>query len=51
MLVSLLMGSRAREILDEMKVWMGAHNVAIMAVLCLVIGAKLAGDGISGLGS
>ena len=29
---------------------MGAHNAAIMAVLCLVIGAKLIGDGISGLG-
>lgn len=50
-LVSLFMGSRAREVLDEMKVWMAAHNAAIMAVLCLVIGAKLAGDGISGLGS
>ena len=29
---------------------MGANNAAIMAVLCLVIGAKLIGDGISGLG-
>ena len=29
---------------------MGAHNAAIMAVLLLVIGAKLLGDGISGLG-
>jgi hypothetical protein len=34
-----------------MKTWMGANNAAIMAVLCLVIGARLAGDGISGLGS
>lgn len=43
------MGERAAHMLDELKVWMGAHNAAIMAVLCLVLGAKLAGDGISGL--
>jgi hypothetical protein len=40
---------RARRILDELKAWMGGHNAVIMAVLCLVIGAKLIGDGISGL--
>jgi threonine/homoserine/homoserine lactone efflux protein len=45
-----LLGSRAKRILDELKLWMAAHNAAIMAVLCLVIGAKLIGDGISGLG-
>jgi hypothetical protein len=28
---------------------MGTHNAAIKAVLCLVIGAKLAADGISAL--
>jgi threonine/homoserine/homoserine lactone efflux protein len=50
-LISLFVGAKARTILDELKVWMGTHNAAIMAVLCLVIGAKLAGDGISGLGS
>ena len=44
------LGERATKPLDELKVWMGAHNAAIMAVLCLVIGAKLIGDGISGLG-
>jgi hypothetical protein len=27
----------------------GAHNAAIMTVLFLVLGAKLIGDGISGL--
>ena len=27
--------------------WMAAHNAAIMAVLCLVIGAKLIGDAIT----
>jgi hypothetical protein len=29
---------------------MGLHNAAIMTVLLLVIGAKLIGDGVSGLG-
>ena len=44
------LGDRATKPLDELKTWMGANNAAIMAVLCLVIGAKLIGDGISGLG-
>ena len=44
------LGKRAEHLLDEMKTWMGSHNAAIMAVLCLVIGAKLIGDAISGLG-
>ena len=39
-----------RRLLDDLKTWMAANNAAIMAVLCLVIGAKLIGDGISGLG-
>jgi threonine/homoserine/homoserine lactone efflux protein len=43
------MGERATRLLDELKTWMGANNAAIMAVICLVIGAKLVGDGISGL--
>jgi len=43
------MGARAEHVLDELKRWMARHNAAIMAVLCLVIGAKLIGDGISGL--
>jgi threonine/homoserine/homoserine lactone efflux protein len=43
------MGHRAVEVLDELKTWMARHNAAIMAVLCLLIGTKLIGDGISGL--
>ncbi|HEY6780670.1 MAG TPA: GAP family protein [Thermoleophilaceae bacterium] len=43
------MGERAAHVLDELKTWMARNNAAIMAVLCLVIGAKLIGDGISGL--
>jgi threonine/homoserine/homoserine lactone efflux protein len=43
------MGRRAAALLDDLKNWMGANNAAIMAVLLLVIGAKLIGDGISAL--
>ncbi len=43
------MGDRASRILDRLKGWMGQNNAVIMAVLCLVIGAKLIGDGIAGL--
>jgi threonine/homoserine/homoserine lactone efflux protein len=45
------MGARAAQILNGLKTWMGAHNAAIMAVLLLVLGAKLVGDAISGLSS
>jgi threonine/homoserine/homoserine lactone efflux protein len=43
------LGSRAARILDGLKMWMAAHNAAIMAVLLLVLGFKLIGDAISGL--
>jgi threonine/homoserine/homoserine lactone efflux protein len=43
------MGDRSKRILDDLKSWMSANNAAIMAVICLVIAAKLIGDGISGL--
>ena len=46
-----LLGDRAPKLLGEMKDWMAAHNAAIMAVLVLIIGVKLIGDGISGLSS
>jgi threonine/homoserine/homoserine lactone efflux protein len=46
--ISLAMGSRSRTLLDELKHWMVQHNTIIMAVLLLVIGAKLIGDAISG---
>jgi threonine/homoserine/homoserine lactone efflux protein len=43
------LGARAAHVLDDLKQWMAAHNAAIMVVLCLVIAAKLIGDGITGL--
>jgi len=42
------MGDRAGPILDRLKAWMAQHNAVIMAVICLIIGAKLIGDAISG---
>jgi threonine/homoserine/homoserine lactone efflux protein len=43
------LGERAKKLLDGLKGWMGAHNAAIMTVLCALIAAKLLGDGITGL--
>ncbi len=43
------LGERSAGMLDHMKSWMARNNGVIMAVLCLVIGAKLIGDAISGL--
>jgi threonine/homoserine/homoserine lactone efflux protein len=43
-----VMGERSRRLLDELRGWMAQNNAAIMAVICLLIGAKLIGDGISG---
>ena len=35
--------------LDGLKTWMARNNTAVMAVLCLIVGVKLIGDGISAL--
>jgi threonine/homoserine/homoserine lactone efflux protein len=43
------LGERSVTLLGELKDWMSGNNAAIMAVLLLVIGAKLIGDGISAL--
>jgi len=45
--VYLAAGDRSAQILDELKTWMIQHNAVIMAVLLLVIAAKLVGDGIT----
>ncbi len=41
-------GDRSKRLLDDLKDWMSQNNAAIMAVICLLIAAKLFGDGISG---
>ena len=47
-IVAVALGDRSRHVLDELKDWLGANNATIMAVLLVVIGVKLIGDGISG---
>jgi threonine/homoserine/homoserine lactone efflux protein len=47
--VYLSMGEAAAHILDELKAWMTANNAVIMAVLLLILGAKMLGDGIATL--
>ena len=49
MAIYFALGARAEHVLGDLKSRMAAHNAAIMAVLCLVIGAKLIGDAITGL--
>jgi hypothetical protein len=44
--VYLIMGERAQGGLDSLKEWLIANNNTIMAVLLLVLGAKLLGDAI-----
>jgi threonine/homoserine/homoserine lactone efflux protein len=43
------MGARSEKLLAGLKDWMTQHNAVIMTVLCLIIGAKLIGDAITGL--
>jgi threonine/homoserine/homoserine lactone efflux protein len=47
--LALVMGDRSRKLLDEIKNWMAANNTVIMAVLLLLLGVKLIGDGVSAL--
>ena len=42
------MGDRSATMLDSLKVWLAHNNAAIMAVIFLVIGAKVIGQGIAG---
>jgi hypothetical protein len=43
------LGDRSAKLLAGLKDWMSQHNAVIMSVLCVIIAAKLIGDGISGL--
>ena len=45
------LGDRSQRILAGLRDWMGQHNAVIMAVICLIIGAKLIGDAIGGFSS
>jgi Sap-like sulfolipid-1-addressing protein len=43
-------GDKAKSTLDQLKDWLTLHNAAVMTVLLLVIGVKLIGDGLPGVG-
>ena len=43
------MRDRSERILGALEDWMAHNSAAIIAVICLLIAAKLIGDGISGL--
>jgi hypothetical protein len=45
------MGTRSGELLGRLKGWMRRHNAVILALVLLVIGVTLIGDGIGGLPS
>jgi Sap, sulfolipid-1-addressing protein len=48
-IVYFVLGDRAPALLGRMQTWMAHNNAAIMAVLLLVIGVKIFGDGLSAL--
>ena len=43
------LGDRSARVLESLKDWMARNNAVVTAVLLLVLGAKLVGDGIAGL--
>jgi Sap, sulfolipid-1-addressing protein len=47
--IGFVMGDRSRALLDDIKTWMASNNAVIMAVLLLILGVKLLGDGVSAL--
>ena len=48
LVLSVALGARSDEPLESLTGWMARHNAAIVAVLFLLIGAKLIGDAIAG---
>lgn len=51
LVLALALGSRSGDVLDGIRSWMARNNAVIMAVLFLLIGAKLVGDAIAGFSS
>ena len=47
LIVYVAAGERAARTLDSWKTWASDHNAAIMAILFLIFGCKLVGDGIA----
>ena len=48
LLLTLALGDRSHGLLEGLRGWMARYNAVIMAVLFVLIGAKLIGDAISG---
>jgi threonine/homoserine/homoserine lactone efflux protein len=48
LVLTLALGDRSHGLLEGLRGWMARYNAVIMAVLFLLIGAKLIGDAISG---
>jgi threonine/homoserine/homoserine lactone efflux protein len=48
LVLALALGDRSRELLEGLRGWMARYSPVIMGLLCLVIGAKLIGDALSG---
>ena len=46
-ILNLVLGSKAQHTLTEMKEWLIDNNATVMAVLFVVLGAKVLGEGIS----
>jgi hypothetical protein len=42
-------GKRTEENLNDLKVWLGANDATVTAVLCLIFGVSLLSDGLQGL--
>jgi len=49
LMIYFTMGERAPEILGQLRDWMSRNSAVIIAVICLVIGVKIIGDGIAAL--
>jgi len=48
-LLYFMLGERAEQVLNEWKSWLTENNATVMAVLLLVLGLVLIGNGIGGL--
>ena len=46
-IANLIAGEKAAPTLNSMKTWLIANNATVMAVLFVVLGAKVLGDGIA----
>ena len=47
--VTLFLGDRAPQVLQGWNTWLGQNNATVMAVLFLVFGVVLVGQGIGGI--